>query len=106
MFAYEREADRSLVLAAGLADEWIEGAGVQVNRMPTVHGSLSYSLRRTDSTTLRFSIAAGVDAKMVLRPPLASPLRSVRVNDRACDSFDEKSVTILHGPAEIICTTA
>jgi len=106
LFAYEREADRSLVLAAGLAEEWIEGAGVQVNRMPTAHGSLSYSLRRTDSTTLRFSIAAGVNAKMVLRPPLASPLRSVLVNDRACDSFDEESVTVLHGPAEIICTTA
>lgn len=106
MFAYEREADRSLVLAAGLAGEWIEGAGVQVNRMPTVHGSLSYSLRRIDSTTLRFSIAGGVDAKMVLRPPLASPLRSVRLNDRACESFDGESVTVLQGPAEIICTTA
>ena len=56
LFAYERAADRSLVLAAGLASEWIEGVGVRVMGMPTPYGALSYSLRRTDSRTLRFEI--------------------------------------------------
>ena len=36
LFAYEREADQALVLGAGLAAEWMEGAGVQVNGMPTL----------------------------------------------------------------------
>ena len=103
LFAYEREADRSLVLAAGLASEWIEGSGVRVNGMPTLYGSLSYSLRRTAAQTLRFEIGGGITAKMILRPPLAAPLRSVTVDGSACTSFDQESVTILHTPAEVIC---
>ncbi|MGO9512562.1 MAG: discoidin domain-containing protein [Steroidobacteraceae bacterium] len=105
LFAYEREADRSLVLAGGLASEWIEGSGVQVNGMPTLHGSLSYSLQRTAAQTLRFEIGGGITAKMILRPPLAGPLRSVIVDGSACTSFDQESVTILHTPAEVTCTS-
>ena len=36
MFAYELEADQCLVVAAGLAAEWIEGSGVRVTDMPTL----------------------------------------------------------------------
>jgi hypothetical protein len=104
LFAYEREADRALVLAAGLAPEWIAGAGVQVHSMPTLHGSLSYSLRRIDSATLRFEVGSGIRTKMVLRPPLAAPLRGVVVNGSECTSFDGNTVTLLDTPADVICT--
>jgi hypothetical protein len=104
LIAYEREADQSLVLAAGLAPEWIEGTGVQVNRMPTLYGALSYSLRRTDSATLRFDIGGGTTGKIILRPPLGAPLRSVVVDGSAYAGFDQDSVTLLHTPAEVICT--
>ncbi len=87
LFAYEREADRSLVVAAGLAAEWIEGSGVQVSKMPTLYGSLSYSLRRADSRTLRFEIGGGVAARILLRPPLAAPLRSVMVERQRVHEF-------------------
>jgi hypothetical protein len=105
LFAYEREADQSIILAAGLAPEWIEGEGVSVDRMPTLYGKLSYSLRRIDAETLQFSIAGGTSAKLVLRPPLDAPLRGVTVNGAPCGSFDEDSVTILDTPAEVSCTT-
>jgi hypothetical protein len=105
LIAYEREADQSLVLAAGLAPEWIEGPGVQVNRMPTLYGDLSYSLRRTDSATLRFEIGGGTTGKIILRPPLGAPLRSVVVDGGAYANFDQDSVTLLRTPAEVICTT-
>ena len=104
LIAYEREADRSLILAAGLAPEWIDGAGVQVNAMPTLYGSLSYSLRRIN-TALRFEIGGGIMGKVVLRPPLAAALRSVTVNGSPHASFDGDSVTILKTPAEVTCTT-
>ena len=103
MFAYELEADRSLVLAAGLAAEWIEGAGVEVRGMPTPYGPLSYSLRRMDARTLQCTIG-GIAAKIVLRPPAGAPLRSVTVDGSAHSEFDEDSVTVLHTPAEIICS--
>ena len=104
LFAYEREADQSLVVAAGLAPEWLEGAGTQVKDMPTRWGTLSYSLHRVDSATLKCEIGSTVAAKMVLRPPLTGPLRGVVVDGRVYTNFDEESVTLLHGPAQIICT--
>ena len=106
LFAYERESDRSLVLAAGLAPEWIDAGGVQVKNMPTLYGALSYSLRRMDGGALRFEISGATAAKLILRPPLGAALRSVQVDGAACTSFDEESVTLLDAPREVICTTA
>ncbi len=80
LFAYERAADRTLVLAAGLAPEWTTGSGVRVDEMPTLYGSLSYSVRRLDEHTLRFEIGSGVTASLELRPPLTGRLVSVSVN--------------------------
>ena len=105
LIAYEREADECLIVAAGLASEWMEGAGVRVDRMPTLHGHLSYTLRRMDANTLRFQIGGGIMAKMILRPPLSGPLRSVTVDGSPCTSFDGDSVTLIRTPAEVICTT-
>jgi len=44
MFAYERIADQSLVLAAGLEPAWFAGRGVAIERLRTPWGLLSYSL--------------------------------------------------------------
>ena len=108
LLIYERDADRCLVLAAGLASEWIDGAGVQVNAIATAYGTLSYTLRRLNSTTLRFEITSRIDAKLLLRPPLTDPLRGVTVDGRACTSFDAESVTLAPGlaggSAEVICS--
>ena len=111
LFAYERDADHTLVLAAGLASEWIEGSGVQVNSMPTPYGRLSYALRRTDAATLRFQIGGGIDAgrakpRLILRPPLDASLRSVTVDGNAYTNFDEDSVTLFRTPAQVICSTS
>lgn len=106
MFAYERAADQALVLAAGLASEWLGGAGVRVTRMPTLYGSLSFSLRRLDAETVRFEIASGVATKVILRPPLAAPLCSVSFNGGAYSDFNQDSVTIFNTPAEVICRAA
>jgi hypothetical protein len=106
LFAYEREADRSLVLAAGLARDWIEGEGVRVQAMPTLYGQLSYSLRQPEEGTLRFEFSGALEAKIILRPPLRAPLRGVRVDGVECTTFDSGSVTLPGLPAEVICITA
>lgn len=46
MFAYPRESDDSIVLAAGLPPAWLEGEGVSIAGMRTPQGDLRYSLRR------------------------------------------------------------
>jgi hypothetical protein len=105
LFAYEREDDQSLVLAAGLALEWIEGSGVEVRNMPTLDGRLSYSLRRTDAREYRCEIHSEGAVKLILRAPFAAPLRGVIIDGSPCTSFDSDSVTLTHAPAEVICTT-
>ncbi len=102
LFAYEREADRALVLAAGLAPEWIEGDGVRVRSMPTRYGALSYSLRRIDGRTVRLDLGPAPGCRIILRPPLAAALREVRV-DGAKVPIDGDSVSLPAAAAEVLC---
>ena len=48
MFAYVRESDDSLVLAAGVPASWLDGRGVALHGMRTPHGTLGYRLARDD----------------------------------------------------------
>lgn len=45
MFAYERQADETLVLMAGIPERWIEKDGFGVRNLRTPHGPLTYSLK-------------------------------------------------------------
>ena len=59
MFAFEREADSSLVLAAGLRNEWLrEVPGVRVTNLSTHYGPLSYDARAY-GTSVTVNIKAG-----------------------------------------------
>jgi hypothetical protein len=106
LFAYERESDESLIIAAGLAPEWLDGAGVRVNDMPTLYGTLSYSLHRLDAATVRCEISTAMRGKVILRPPSAAPMRSAMVNGGAWTTVPGDSVTLLRTPAEVVCSTS
>jgi hypothetical protein len=58
LFAYERDADRSIVLAAGIAPDWLDAGGVTVRNLRTPYGRLSYTLRRDDGR-VTLSVAPG-----------------------------------------------
>ncbi|MGN6518267.1 MAG: discoidin domain-containing protein [Dokdonella sp.] len=58
LFAWERQADDALVLAAGVPDAWLEGDGVAIDGLRTPYGRLSYSLRR-DGTRTRLHVERG-----------------------------------------------
>jgi len=45
MFAFERDSDHALVLAAGLPPAWFEGTGVGVRDLRTPYGPLTWSAR-------------------------------------------------------------
>ena len=62
LFVYERQTDRSLVLAAGVPQDWLAGKGTGVRNLRTPYGELSYSLRR-DGQRVVLKIEEG------LRPP-------------------------------------
>ncbi|HUI28324.1 MAG TPA: discoidin domain-containing protein [Candidatus Kryptonia bacterium] len=106
MFAYERDADRSLVIAAGLPLEWVTSdSGVAVKRLPTYYGVLHYSLRVDSPHALRLSLAGDLrlpDGKIVVRPPLPEPLAAVTVNGKPIQTFNADSATIGEFPADVV----
>jgi hypothetical protein len=59
LFAYEREADQALVLAAGIPLEWLQGRGVTVSGLRTSHGKLGYRLRWSQGQ-LRLDLLPGL----------------------------------------------
>ncbi|WP_081770162.1 discoidin domain-containing protein [Luteimonas huabeiensis] len=52
MFAYVREVDRSIVLAAGVPADWLDGTGVRLHGMRTPQGTIGYRLRREGGALL------------------------------------------------------
>jgi hypothetical protein len=60
MFAYAREVDDSIVLAAGIPVDWFDGNGIAIGDLRTADGRLGYHLRR-DGRTLRLDVAEGLD---------------------------------------------
>lgn len=45
LFAYERESDDAIVLAAGVPLSWLEKRGIRVRGMRTAYGTIGYTLR-------------------------------------------------------------
>lgn len=62
MFAYVREVDDSIVLAAGIPVDWLDGEGVGIQGLRTPRGELGYALRRRDGVV-------ALDVKEGLRLP-------------------------------------
>jgi hypothetical protein len=106
MFAYEREADKSLVIAAGVAGEWLaDECAVGVENLPTHYGKLSYSLRLESADTLCVSLQGDLDVPrggIVVKPPLPRPIRQIEINGRALEDFESQSFTCRECPAEIM----
>lgn len=104
LFAWDRESDGALVLAAGIPEDWLRGGpGVSVRRLRTRHGPLSYALRE-EKGILRFSISGDLaipPGGIALRPPLESPPGRVAVNGRAVP-FSGEELVIRELPAEVV----
>ncbi|WP_425602528.1 discoidin domain-containing protein [Luteimonas galliterrae] len=84
MFAYVREIDDSIVLAAGIPAAWLDGEGVAIRDLRTANGKLAYSLRR-EGGTLRLDIPKGPalpKGGLVLPWPYKTAPGSATINGR------------------------
>lgn len=83
MFVYEIDDEHSIVLGAGLKDEWVK-EGLSVNNLPTHYGMLSYSISRLKSGTVQLKVSGTIDANKnpILIPIslISTPLKKVMVN--------------------------
>jgi hypothetical protein len=106
LFAYEREADEALVLAAGVPASWMDGRGVELRGLRTIFGRLSYDLRRAGER-IELTVPATLTVPpggLVLRlPPGATPGK-VRVNGVSA-RFDNEELRIAHLPAHVVMDT-
>jgi hypothetical protein len=106
MFAYEREEDETLVIAAGVVEEWLsDGFAVGVKNLPTYYGNLTYSLRLKGKDTLRLGLRGDLvvpPGGIVVMPPLPRPIRQVKVNGRVVGDFQPDSFTFTECPAQAL----
>ena len=86
MFAFEREADSSLVIGAGIPEKWVrEDKGVGIHGLSTHYGRLGYTMRAVGAD-IEVRIDPGVripSGGLVVRSPSDRPIRRVTVNNAA-----------------------
>ena len=58
IFAYQREQDDALVIAAGVPAAWLDGEGVAIEGLRTPQGQLAYTLKASDGV-LTLEVPAG-----------------------------------------------
>jgi hypothetical protein len=85
LFAYERESDHSLVIAAGVPDAWLDRDGIAVENLRTPYGPLTYSLKRGDGG-LRLDVPRGVlrlpPGGITFAPPLIGTASMATINGK------------------------
>lgn len=108
LFAYESERHGALVLAAGVAMEWIAGEGVRVNALASGFGELSYVLRTETNGGLTFELSGILSLPaggIILRPPLNGDIRAVTINGEYHPDFTAREIRISTIPARLTIQT-
>jgi hypothetical protein len=103
LFAYERDADHAIVLAAGIAPGWLDEGGVTVQNLRTPYGRLSYTLRRDgDRVALRLAPGSGMPpGGFVFVWPGDKPPRSASINGKPV-SFSGAELRVGALPANVL----
>ena len=103
-FAYDREADQSLVLMAGIPSDWVrQEDGVSIKDLRTQYGPLSYRLVEREGV-----LEANIDklgelppGGLVLRPPLSEQATKVTVNGKREKVSAQGEVVLKRVPAVV-----
>ncbi|MBK7972732.1 MAG: hypothetical protein IPK07_05425 [Deltaproteobacteria bacterium] len=108
LFAYERAADRSLVLGAGIPPAWIlSEPGIAVKRMPTFYGPLTYSMTAETPSRIRVRIEptlASPPGDIVVMSPLDRPFRGLEANQPGVRNVEGRKLVVERLPADFVVT--
>jgi hypothetical protein len=104
LFAFERQSDRSLVLAAGLPTEWLAGQGIAVENLRTPYGKLSYGLRHEGKDVV-LKISGGLTPPpggLVFAWPYAGKPGSAWASNGNRLTWENRELRVREVPASII----
>jgi hypothetical protein len=83
MLAFERESDSSLVIGAGIREEWVkEDPGIRVSNLSTEYGPLNYDMRAS-GRVVTLSLRTGIripPGGIVVSSPFDQPILSATVD--------------------------
>jgi hypothetical protein len=107
MFCFDREDDSAHVLCAGIPDRWIrDSGGVAVDRLPTYHGTVGYSLHGRGKRVVA-RVQGSFDAarhRLFLASPLRGELREVKVDGRTVPLPADGEILLRRLPATVELT--
>jgi hypothetical protein len=104
MLVYERDADRALVIGAGIGPDWI-ARGVSARRLPTKSGVLSFTMRAEGADAVRVRVAGDLavpSGGIVVTSPLDRPIRRVTVDGKPHGRFTDGAATVERCPADVV----
>lgn len=105
LFAYEREADAALVVAAGLPERWVRSErGVSVKGLGTPFGPLDLAFS-SEGTAVRVRLSGLREIPpggLVLKPPLPATPRTATVDGRPLPLSPAGEVVVRSLPAEVV----
>lgn len=103
-FAYEDETNHSLVLGAGLLEEWIDAPeGVSIEKFPTYYGLLNYSVSNQKNfyeLNLNGKIRIP-DGKIIFKNFKNQPPKLVRINGHNWRKFTAQAIVIEEMPCRV-----
>jgi len=103
LFAYERPADRAIVLAAGIPVAWMGGRGIAIEGLRTPWGLLGYSLRH-EGARLDLTVkgpATLPPGGLAFPWPFAGPPRRILVDGRPAELRDGE-IRLDRVPARVV----
>lgn len=103
LFAYARDMDDALVIAAGIPGDWLDGEGVAIAGLRTPYGELGYALRR-DGDTVELTLSSGLEPPpggVVLSWPFADAPGATRIDGEVAQWRDGE-LRIGHVPARVV----
>lgn len=107
MFVYEDDLDSTLVLGAGLKEEWLNSPeGINITNLPTYYGNISYSVKNIDDV-YEINISGDIEIpknKIIFKNFKDNKPSKVIVNEIESINFDQQNIFIDKIPAKILLT--
>jgi hypothetical protein len=106
LFVYENDYDSSIVIGAGLHQDWIDSPdGMAIENLPTYYGELSYAVKK-DQKDYIFNITGNLDlpsGNIIIRNFNSSKLPvQVLLNGREITNYSGNIIKVDQFPAELI----